>query len=332
MRVTNRMLTMSVVNNIHYNQAKLNKTNDMLSSGRKISIPSDDPSGTVKAMGYRSNLVEIEQYISNVDSAENFLKATDTAMDQITNIVQRVRELSVEAANDTYEQSSRDAIATEITELIDEVVGISNSRVGNRYIFGGYETTEAPFTLYDGENDFAVSGPGPDLVDVNGNTRTDINASNATVVRYDGDSGRLQVEIDENVITSYNISGQEMFVDGIDVFETLINMRDNIYKGDVVLDNDGDGTSMEDGIDKIEQVINKLLRYRSEVGAKLHRMEQAHEKLETQNINITDLLSKTEDTDVTEAIMDLKVQESVQRMSLSVGARVIQPTLIDFLS
>ena len=330
MRVTNKMSISSVLANLQINQAKLNKTNNKLSSGKKISIPQDDPTGTIKAMGYRSNLKEIEQYLSNVDNAKTVLNATDVSLNQITNILQRVRELAVKAANGTFEQTSRDAIADEVTQLTDELVGIANTKVGSKYIFGGYETTTAPFKSYTGNNDSGVGGPGGDITDVNGNVRSGINNNNITVVEYNGDSGRLQAEIDEEVRTSYNVSGKEVFIDSGNVFQTIMNLRDSIYAGEIK-DENSDGKSIEDGINDLEDSITKILRYRAEVGAKMNRMDQAKTKLENQQINITDLLSNTEDTDVTKTIMDLKVQESVQRMALSVGARVIQPTLIDFL-
>jgi flagellar hook-associated protein 3 FlgL len=324
MRVTNKMTSNKVLSNILKNQEKLGKTNEMLSSGKRINIPEDDPTGAIRAIGYRSNLSEIEQYITNVNNAGNFLEATDVALGQAGNVLQRIRELTVEAANDTYEQSSRDAIADEVAQLTDEIAGILNSQVGDRYIFGGFNTMEAPFKKYFGDNDTPVGGPGADLVHSDGTVRTGINEKNITVVNYRGDDGELLVEMDEGVLSSYNVSGEDITQsEAGDLFDILINLRDNIYKGNV--------QGMEDGIENIDKASNQILRYRSEVGAKMNRMDNVSQRLENKQINITDLLSKTEDTDVTRTLVDFNVQESVQNMSLSVGARVIQPTLMDFI-
>jgi flagellar hook-associated protein 3 FlgL len=81
----------------------------------------------------------------------------------------------------------------------------------------------------------------------------------------------------------------------------------------------------------LDKNLDLVMRYRAEVGAKMQRMESMEQRLRDNKLSMTDLLSKTVDTDITETINDLKVQESVQRMSLSVGAKVIQPTLVDFL-
>lgn len=330
MRITNKMSTSSVLKNIEKNTESLMKTNEKLSSGKRIGIPQDDPIGAVKAMGYRSNIGEIEQYITNVNNAGTFLNATDVAVGQVTDILQRSRELAVQAANDSLDQTSRDAVADEITQLLDEVIGLANSKVGDRYIFGGFETTEAPFKKYTGLTDATVGGSGGDLTDASGNVRTGINNKNTTVVTYKGDSGDLLAEIDEGVVLSHNLAGESVFFEGQDVFKTLMDLRDSIYKGEVN-DADGDDISIENQIDGLDGAIKKMLRNRAEVGAKMHRLEQAGLKLENQKINVTDLLAKTEDTDVTKAIMDLKTQESVQKLSLDVGARIIQPTLMDFL-
>lgn len=330
MRITNNMSVTGTISNIQISTEKLDKLNKQLSSGKKISIPSDDPTGTIKAMGYRSNLEEINQYIRNVDGARATLDSTDVALNQVTNILQRIRELGVEAANDTFETDARDAMGDEITQLLDQVVELANTKVGNKYIFGGFETTEPPFKSYTGGNDGPIGGPGADLIRSDGSVRTDINKKNITKVNYIGDAGKIMTEIDENVRTSFNVSGQETFLDGQNIFETIINLRDSIYREEVT-DENGDGQSIQNSLDEMDDSINQTLKYRSEAGAKLHRVEQSRSKLENKKISITDLLANAEDTDVTKTIMDLKVQESVQRMALSVGARVIQPTLVDFL-
>ncbi|NLK62449.1 MAG: flagellar hook-associated protein FlgL [Fusobacteria bacterium] len=324
MRVTNKMTSDKMLANLISNQAKMDKTNNMLASGKRINIPQDDPTGTIRAIGYRSNLSEIEQYAKNVNASRTFLENTDSALGQLGKVLHRIRELTVEAANDTYEQNSRDAIADEIGQLTDEVVGILNAKVGNRYIFGGFNTIEEPFKKFFGSDDSSVNGKGPNLTHIDGSIRENINSDNITGIKYNGDGGKLNMEIDEGVLSSYNISGEELINSTAgNLFDILINLRDTIYSGNV------DG--MEEGLGKIDVIHNQTLRYISEVGAKMNRMENISQRLSDKEISVTELLSKIEDTDVTKTLVDFNVQESVQRMALAVGARVIQPTLMDFI-
>lgn len=330
MKVTNKMMISSTVSNIQSNLEKMDKINQNLTTGKKIQKPQDDPVGTTRAMGYRGDLSGIDQHLRNVDQVNIMLSSTDVSLGQATNILHRVTELAVQGANGNLEQDSRDAIADEITQIIDEMSDIGNTNIGGKYIFGGYKTTEPPFKKYIGSKDAVVNGPGADLIDINGNVRTGINANNVTVVKYNGDDGRMKNIIGENVTVESNITGSKVFMDGINVFQTLIDLRDSLYQGDIT-DKNNDGKSVENSIGLLDNILEKFNIARAEVGSKMQRMDETGNKLKTLQISVSDLLSKVEDTDVSKTIMELKVQESVQRMALAVGAKVIQPTLMDFL-
>lgn len=332
MRVTNKMMSNNVVNNIQTNMAKMDKTNDRLSKGTKINTPQDDPTGAVKTMSYKTVLGEIEKFSSNAINAKNFLSYTDVSLGQIGDIVQRVRELAVQATTETYEQTARDAMGAEVNELIDQIISIGNGKVGDRFIFGGFNTIETPFAAVRGYEKMEDEGIPADLVDIKGNVREGINNDNIVGVKYNGDSGKLLAEVDKGIIIEYNIPGSEVFINkNNNLIKSMINLRDEIYKGNTVEDQANSGTTVNKELGNMDRALDEIMKYRSQVGAKMRRIMQVEERLKDNKISMSDLLSKTQDTDITETISDLKVQESVQRMSLSVGAKVIQPTLMDFL-
>ncbi|MBZ4683471.1 MAG: flagellar hook-associated protein 3 FlgL [Fusobacteriaceae bacterium] len=333
MRVTGKMMTTNAISNIQNNMEKMDITNDRLSKGTKINLPQDNPIGAVKVMSYQTALTEIEKYLENVDNAKTYLNSTDVSLTQVSEILQRIRELSVQAANDSFEQTARDAVASEINELIEQLVVVGNSSIGGRYIFAGYNTQEKPFKIFTGE-DLLKEGEEAnlDLIDVEGNTRKDILKDVPVRIDYTGDQGVMMTEVDKGVTLEYNVTGDKIFKnkDG-DLFEELLYLRDSIYKGDVNKDTDNDGHTIESQIGELDRIFNMIMKYRSQVGAKMRRVEQVEARLEDNKISMSDLLSRTQDTDITKSIMDLKTQENVQRMSLSVGAKVIQPTLVDFV-
>lgn len=332
MRITGKMMSSNAVSNIQNNMERLDKTNDQLSKGTKINLPQDDPGGAVRTMSYKTTLNEIEKYLDNTNNASAYLSTTDTALGQMGEILQRVRELSIQAANDSFEQTSRDAVAAEVNELIEQLVVIGNSSVGSRYIFSGYNTLEKPFAYHTGMEVFEETGQAPDLIDVEGLERKDILVNDVVRVDYTGDEGVLMVEVDKGVVIDYSVPGKYVLKnDEGDLFEHIMTLRNNIYKGDTAMDFDQDGSTIESEIGELDEIFNKLMRFRSQVGAKMRRVEQIQERLEDTKISMTDMLSETQDTDMTKKLMDLKVQENVQRMSLSVGSKVIQPTLVDFL-
>jgi flagellar hook-associated protein 3 FlgL len=332
MRITGKMMSSNAVSNIQSNMERLDVTNDQLSKGTKINLPQDDPGGAVRTMSYKTSLNEIEKYIDNTNNAKSYLSTTDTALGQMGEILQRVRELSIQAANDSFEQTSRDAVASEVNELIEQLVVIGNSSVGSRYIFAGYNTLEKPFKFQTGQEVFEETGQLPNLIDTEGNERKNLLIDDVVNVEYTGDEGILMVEVDKGVVMDYSVPGKYVLKsEEGDLFEHLMTLRNNIYKGDTQNDFDQDGTTIEKEIGELDVIFSKLMRFRSQVGAKMRRVEQVQTRLKDTKISMSDMLSETQDTDMTKKLMDLKVQENVQRMSLSVGSRVIQPTLVDFL-
>lgn len=332
MRVTNQMMSRNVVNNIQTNMSKLDKTNDKLSKGTKINTPGDDPTGAVKSMAYKTTLNEINKFANNAQNAKNFLNYTDVALGQVGDVIQRVRELTVQATTETFEQTARDSMAAEVNELIDQIVSISSSKIGDKYIFSGFNTLEQPFVVKRGKDLLKEEGIEPSLVDVNGQKRENVNFENIVRVDYKGDDGKLLAEVDKGIVVEYNVPGNRVFTNkNNNLIDTMIRLRNEILKGNTVEDKANSTTTVNEELGNLDKALDLVLKSRSEVGAKMKRMDEVDQRLRDNKLSITDLLSKTIDTDITETINDLKVQESVQRMSLSVGAKIIQPTLVDFL-
>src|SRR5690606_26205991 len=138
---------------------------------------------------------------------------------------------------------------------------------------------------------------------------------------YEGDDGARRVEISPAVTIEVNVVGEEAFKP---VFKAMVALRN------ALVDNEPEKLGGE-VLGALDEAINNLLRIRAEVGAKANRLETAANRLEELEINVSRVLSETEDVDVAKAIMELKMQENVYRLALASGARIIQPTLMDFL-
>lgn len=228
MRVTTTMTSLSVVNNIQSNLNKMNKTYNQMSSARRILLSQDDTSGSVKAMGLRTELTEIDQYTRNIDAANAVLTETDSSLGQITTTLNRVRELTVQAANSTNDQSSLDAIGDELNQMLEELVNVGNTQVAGRYIFAGFASNEPPYKFYTGYTDGIDDNES--LTTINGEDRGEINATNVTMVNYNGDDGRLITEISPSVTIPFTVSGETVFGANNEVFKTIIGIRDSMYK------------------------------------------------------------------------------------------------------
>ncbi|WP_054693819.1 flagellar hook-associated protein FlgL [Syntrophomonas palmitatica] len=145
MRITNGMMVNNLKRDLNYNMIRLAEYQKYLSTGRILNRPSDNPSGTVTSLRLRTTLKEGEQYLANINEATSFMQTTDSAMNNINEIIQKIRELTVKAATGTNDPDAHNAIAKEINELKDQLKIIANTTYGSKYIFGGTNVTEIPY-------------------------------------------------------------------------------------------------------------------------------------------------------------------------------------------
>lgn len=267
----------------------MEKSQEQLASGKRINRPSDDPVGLVYSLRLRTALTELDQYSSNAEDAKSWLDTTDSALDESGTILQRIRELAVNAASDQLTQTERDAITQEVQQLKQQLVQVGNTTYAGKYVFSGTQTLTASFD----------------------NTGA-----------YQGNNGAINYEVGVGVQIPVN-------VDGAKAFGNMFTVIDNFLAD---LAPPGNAADISNNVlGQLDTEINNQLEVRAEVGARVNRLDLATNRMDSDKVNLTGLLSKTEDVDVAQLITQLKVQESVYNSSLAAGARIVQPTLMDFL-
>ena len=179
-RVTTNMLSSSVYSNLNRNSQNLLDIQSKISSGKEIRKPSDDPVGTASAIRLRAEMSATTQFLRNIESGETQLTSTDGALTDMSDLLMRAQELAVGQANVTADDATREAVAEEVNALINQMVDLLNTKVNNRYIFAGFETTATPYVQTD-----------------NG-------------VTYTGDSGDIALEIDNGTTLSTNVAGSTL--------------------------------------------------------------------------------------------------------------------------
>jgi flagellar hook-associated protein 3 FlgL len=299
-RVTQSMLANNMLKHLSASYANLGKYQEQLSTGKKINRPSDDPVVAMKGIAYRTNLTEVEQFKRNFSEAYNWIENSDAALDKATQALQRIRELVVQASNDTYEETQRQAISQEIKQLTEQLVTIANTKVGDKYIFNGTNTLQPP-------------------VQMNGTSIT--TSDNTEEVKIELAKGiYIGVNVDPTKVFHYDASqkGKGLFSD----LQSLANDLDDPAKT---------GKEINEYLGYIDQHITNLLGVRAELGARMNRIELMEDRIDSQQVIAEKMLADNEDVDMEKVITDLKTQESVHRAALAVGARIIQPTLVDFL-
>ncbi|MBF4694506.1 flagellar hook-associated protein FlgL [Fusibacter ferrireducens] len=165
MRITNSMLIKDMLWNANRNLTGMAKSQNELSTGKRIQRPSDDPVGITQVLKYKADIRETEQYAENISDSLGWLEVTESALDDVKEILQRVRELTVQASNGTYNPEDTTKIKTEIEQLTKEIIVLGNSTIAGRYIFSGLETDQALFDE-DGNYNINISSERNKLKDV----------------------------------------------------------------------------------------------------------------------------------------------------------------------
>lgn len=154
---TNQLFRMGIDSMLD-NQARLSKTQLQLSTGKRIISPSDDPSGAVQSLELRRAIETTEQYRRNGDQAYSRLRLEESALANVIDTLQRVRELAIRANNDTADSETRAGLAVEIGQRLDEIFGLANTKDSNdEYIFAGYRSQGQPF-VRDAGGGFTYAG------------------------------------------------------------------------------------------------------------------------------------------------------------------------------
>jgi len=304
MRITNQSILHKYLNNLNKNLATMSKYQDQMSSLKEIRRPSDDPFAVTRAMSLHTSINQNEQYLRNIEDSIGWVDMTDTALGHLGDIMNRLRELVVKGANGTLSDSDRNAVKDEIIQLVDQIAQIGNTNYDGRYIFAGQDTTNTPFKV-----------EGYQLL-------------------YTGATGQnremLTREVSQNVTMEINVPGTWIIggkpgqIVDQDLPSTLNDIVAAIENGDV----DELGGRL---LKQVDQHIDNILAMRSEMGAKYNRLTAAKQKNEEETYNMKELLSKTEDIDIAEKVMEYSTLANVYYASLSMGSRILMPSLLNFL-
>lgn len=274
---------------------------NQLSSGKQVSRPSDDPYLVSKIMSLENNIMQNKQYNTNIENALSWVQTQDSALSNVTSTLQRVRELIVYGANGSLADTDRAAIKDEVEMQIGQLADILNTNFDGRYIFGGQKTGDKPFS--------------PNL-------------------EYKGDHTNILREISKDVITEIPTAGSK--ITQLDSSYN-INIEGNedlgtFLKNVVTALNDANTDALSgDLLGDMDQHLDNVIRVRSQIGAVYNRLESAKERNEAENLNLNSLLSQRQNVDVAEKYMEFSNMNAVYQASLSIGAKILQPSLLDYL-
>ncbi len=180
MRIADKMNYEQVKTNLAKNRTEMAELQNQAATQKRLNKPSDDPLAATRVLAARTDIHGGEQFLKSLSQAKAFLDFSEESLGELANILIRAKELAISQANDASSgPQTRQVTAAEVEQLHDSAVQVGNRKIGDRFLFGGYKTTHAPF-------------------DSRGN--------------YHGDGGEIQIAINKEAKVAMNLPGDRVFL------------------------------------------------------------------------------------------------------------------------
>jgi flagellar hook-associated protein 3 FlgL len=303
-RITTSMVQRNILRDLNSISDKLTKTQLKASSNKEITRPSDDPFHAARAMARRSDMEATIQHQRNAEDAVGWQEATEQALGNITESLQRARDLVTQGGSDGADQTSRESIAAELKQVLEGIKQSANATYRGAHVFAGAKTSTAPYV------------PGAD--DTFHGDRAGLDPAIPPLVR----------EIGPGVSVAINVVGEEMLGNGDGTDGKLLSvLRDAIDHLE-----SGDGNALRtDDLRGLDANLETILEIRARNGARSNRLDSAIDRLGQVEDSTRAQLSGVEDADIAKTLIELNSQSAAYQAALRSGASIVQSSLMDFL-
>ena len=293
MRISTAQYYKTNADQLQTRQNKVAEVQAKLGSGKQLLHPSENPSKADLISRLESGKERQAVYGKHVDAAQTRLTSEEAVLTSMTQIMQRITELTVQGGNDTLAPEDRAVIAAEVKALRDELLNLANTQdINGNYIFSGNKVQAPAFV-----------------------------ESSSGVVTYNGDHGRLQINVSDVRRLSINTIGPELF-----------STADFAALDDLVTKLNADnGSGIRSAISAVETINNKLTVSYGTMASRVAAIESQRTIIEDTELRIDELLLREDDLDYAEAVTEL-TQESVALQALQASfAKLSQLTLFNFI-
>lgn len=294
---SNLMLT-----TMNKNLSNIYETYEQITSGKKLTSVGQNPSEGTKLMKYNKQLGQLDDWSKNIETAKDELGQSYDTLGLIQENLQRINELTMQAANSFNSSDSLEAIRSEVEQRTRTIAQLANTKYQDKYIFAGSNTATIPYALDD-----------------------DLNVTYSGTAQ-DGNWER-NIEISEGVTMPLNINGEEIFGDETSgIFATLKELNDALK------DPDMDIKAISDCLDPIQEGIKNITSAQAVISSRVQRLDATGTINDNVTLGLTQMKSNIEDTDMAEAATQLAMYQTALQASLQAGATIMQQaTLLNYI-
>ncbi len=359
MRVADKMVTGQITRNLQKNRSDMSDLQNQAATQKRINKPSDDPLASTRVLAARTDERGFKQFIQNISQAKSFLEYSEEALGELNDTLVRAKELAIAQSTDGgASEETRRISSEEIHQIFQQAVQIANRKLGDRFIFGGFQTARQPF-------------------DTEGN--------------YSGDDGDIKIQIHKDAYVGINMPGSKVFLgkgvdgDGIirtasDTPQTVQELQDyrkeqqkveqiekeeehneiqtrglasvgstsHLSKTDPVTHSSGtnvfsvlkglevslktnDKEGVQESLDMIDQAISQVVLARAQLGSRVSTLNSTTESLQKAIVDNKTMASQMEDADMFQLVSDISKGESTLKATMETSSKMVERSLLDFL-
>lgn len=272
----------------------LTQAQTVLSSGRQINSPADNPAGTGTALSLQDELAQNAAFTATANDTQSWMQTTTNALNGVNDTLLSVRTLGVQGANGTLTADERQALANQVGQLIQQGIQSANATYNGQYVLSGQKTLTIPFTT-------TTSG-------------------GMTSVTYQGDSGAINRELNSGQVSQVNVPGSNALPA---VFSAMSQLQTDLLAGD--------SATISGDLATIDKAQSGLLLAQTTAGAITNRVTAVQGSLQSQNTSLTAQWSGIVDANFAQAAVTFNERQATYQAALTAAAKVVQSSLMDFL-
>lgn len=317
MRVSTAQVFNGGVLGIQRNQSDLYKTQNQLSTGRRVLTPADDPIAASQALVVEQSKAVNTQYMDNQSQVKSTLGLVETKLTSVANELQNILQRVVQAGSSALNATQKGMIATDLKGSLENIISEANAQDGDGlFLFAGFKTQTQPFNLTGNTAPFSLANQ---------------------YISYNGDDGQRKLQVSASQDMSISEAGTDVFMEvrdgqgnltGRSMFDSIKNMVD-------ILDpNSGvpfSQATYDQSLNDIRAAINSVSRVRASVGSRLAAIDSLGEAGQDVNLQYQSRLSDLRDVDYAKAITDLTWQQTQLQASQKSFAQTNQLSLFNYL-
>lgn len=317
---------------------------------KSMTKPSDNPVSNLEAMQLGTMSDDNKQFLRNADFALMQLNVTEKALENLTDIMTKAKEIAIAQSSDIYNPEVRQNVSNEVKQLKNLAISIANKRVGQKFIFGGFKSLETPFDKegnYRGDNGHITLEVAKDFfVQTNlhgaevfyADEGFDSNATHPLNEFPDMQSSpknpineiQYNDEHDNNKITRELASVDENGVSKKNNFNKRENLFSLLESLGTALENN-EPRQIQNLLEKYDDAISRLITMRTRVGSIASSVMNSQNTIESDNIDNATRRSKLVDADIADLFSELQKQQEVLKTTYKSTQGLLNQRLIDFI-